>query len=127
MIIGIGTDIVKVERIRRLLERYPGFVDKVFSRAEISYCDARSNSEQSYAARFAAKEALMKALGTGWDGKVNWKDIEVVQFGRSRPEILAHQGTSELLATLGVTAIHLSLSHEQEYALAFVVLEHQKA
>ncbi|MBW6514174.1 MAG: holo-ACP synthase [Candidatus Syntrophosphaera sp.] len=126
MIIGIGTDIVKIERIRRLLELYPGFADKVFTAGEISYCGGRSNPEQSFAARFAAKEALMKALGTGWDGRVNWLDIEVLQTGRFRPEILAHGATKEILAGLGVTGIHLSLSHEKEFALAFVVLERQK-
>ena len=127
MIVGIGTDIVKIDRIRRLLERYPGFKDKVFRAGEISYCGGQSNPEQSYAARFAAKEALMKALGTGWDGRINWLDIEVIQAGRSRPEIQAHGATKETLDRLGVSGIHLSLSHEKEYALAFVVLERQKA
>ncbi|HNQ44711.1 MAG TPA: holo-ACP synthase [Candidatus Cloacimonadota bacterium] len=76
MIRGIGTDIVAVGRIERSIERTPRFVEKVFTETEVTYCEARANSPQSYAARFAAKEAVMKAFGTGWNGTVNWRDID---------------------------------------------------
>lgn len=127
MIIGIGTDIVEVDRIRRVLERNPRFVDRVFTPAEIGYCASKSNSAQSYAVRFAAKEALMKALGTGWDGVVNWQDIEVLQNTAGKPELHAYGATQELLKSRGVAQIHISLAHEKEYALASVILEDQKA
>ncbi len=127
MIVGIGTDIVRVERIRRLLERYPGFVERVFSAGEINYCQSKARPEQSYAARFAAKEAVMKALGTGWDGRVNWVDIEVVMNAGGSPQLRLHNGSLERMAMLAADNILLSLTHEKEYALAFVVLERQKA
>lgn len=127
MIVGIGTDIVRVERIRRLLKRYPAFVERVFSAGEISFCQGKASPEQSYAARFAAKEAVMKALGTGWDGQVNWRDIEVQSNGNGKPLILLHGGARKKMASLEADRIQLSLAHEKEYALAFVVLERQKA
>lgn len=127
MIVGIGTDIVRVDRISRLLERYPDFVQRVFSAGEISYCRDKASPEQSYAARFAAKEAVMKALGTGWDGQVNWRDIEVQSGGDGKPQIRLHGGAREKMALLEADSVQLSLAHEREYALAFVVLERQKA
>jgi holo-[acyl-carrier protein] synthase len=126
MILGIGTDIIRIERIRRLLEEYPGFVEKVFTINEIDYCKSKGDPAQSYAVRFAAKEALMKALGTGWDGKVGWLDIEIIRIPDSKPQITVHKGTAELIASLGDAMIHLSLSHEREYATAMVVLESRK-
>lgn len=123
MIIGIGIDMVRVERINRLLERYPNFVERVFSTGEIAYCKQKASPAQSYAARFAAKEAVMKALGTGWDGRVNWLDIEVVVNSGGKPEILLHKLASDKMAALGAGKIHLSLTHEREYALAQAVLE----
>lgn len=126
MIVGIGTDIVKVERVRRLLERYPNFVERVFCAGEITHCQGKANPEQSYATRFAAKEAVMKALGTGWDGRVNWRDIEVFTDKNGKPDILLRGGALERLTALAADRVHLSLTHEKEYALAFVVLERQK-
>lgn len=126
MIVGIGTDIVQVERIQRALERTPGFAAKVYTARELEYCATRSGA-QSHAVRFAAKEALMKAVGTGWAGQVNWLDIEVVLDARGKPEIQAHNAVRALLDELGVTRIHLSLSHERDYATAVVVLENQNA
>lgn len=127
MIVGIGTDIVRVERVRRLLERYPNFIERVFCAGEIAHCRGKASPAQSFAARFAAKEAVMKALGTGWDGRVNWQDIEVVTDTSGNPGIILHGGAGERLASLAADSIHLSLTHEKEYALAFVVLERQKA
>ncbi|MGC9362838.1 MAG: holo-ACP synthase [Candidatus Syntrophosphaera sp.] len=126
-IAGIGSDIVRVERIRRLLEKYPSFTQRVFTPGEIAYCAGKADAAQSYAARFAAKEAMMKALGTGWDRGVNFRDIEVAKGATGRPGIRLHGRAGEIRQELGIGAIHLSLSHEREYALAFVVLELQKA
>lgn len=126
-IAGIGSDIVRVERIRRLLKKYPRFTKRVFTPGEVAYCAEKADAAQSYAARFAAKEAMMKALGTGWDRGVNFRDIEVVKGATGRPGIRLHGRAGEICHELEIGAIHLTLSHEREYALAFVVLELQKA
>jgi holo-[acyl-carrier protein] synthase len=123
MIIGIGCDIVAVARIKRAIDNNPRFVEKLFTPAEIAYCSAKANYAQSYAARFAAKEAVMKALGTGWDGKVNWLDIEVLTTESGCPYVQLSDGAKSLCEQRQVTNIQLSLSHEKEHALAFVILE----
>lgn len=127
MIIGIGTDIIRVERIARLLIQYPGFCHRVFTASEIEYCNGKGNRTQSFAVRFAAKESVMKALGTGWDGRINWTDIEIGKDAKGRPCVIAYNATREMLASLGVDRIHISLSHERDYALAFVVLERENS
>lgn len=123
MILGIGTDIVRVDRLKRSIEQNEHFVDKIFTPLEIDYCDARASRFQSYAARFAAKEAVMKAIGTGWDGRINWIDIEVVRDSLGKPSIICHRASLAFMEQHGVTSIHLSLTHEQEYAIAYVILE----
>lgn len=123
MIVGIGTDIVEISRIDRLLEKNPRFVDKVYSPAEIDYCSTKASPAQSYAARFAAKEALMKALGTGWDQDVSWQDIEIVNDTKGKPAIRLCGKAKELAVQKGIMAIHLSLSHEKHYAVASVIAE----
>jgi len=123
MIIGIGTDIIRVARIQKSMESNPRFGDKLFTASEIAYCEARASKYQSYAARFAAKEAVMKALGTGWNERVHWLDIEILREGDDAPTVQLHRETRRLADELGVRAVHLSMSHEQEFATAFVVLE----
>lgn len=122
MIFGIGCDIISVARIQRSIEKNERFTEKLFSPAEIAYCEARANKYQSYAARFAAKEAVMKAIGTGWNGVINWLDIEVVSDPLGKPGIEVHNATQDHLAKHNVQHIHLSLSHEKEYAIAYVIL-----
>ncbi len=123
MVAGIGIDIIEIKRIKRVLENNPAFREKVFTAREIAYCDSKASSELSYAVRFAAKEAFMKALGTGWNHEVSWSEIETVSE-QSGPPILRISGrTAETLAKRGITFWHLSLSHEKEYAVACVVLE----
>jgi len=123
VIIGIGCDIVAVARIKRAIDNNPRFVEKLFTPGEIAYCSAKANYAQSYAARFAAKEAVMKALGTGWDGKVNWADIEVLTADSGCPYVNLSGGAKSLCEQRQVNNIQLSLSHEKEHALAFVILE----
>lgn len=123
MIVGIGTDIISVARIERVIERNPEFVHKVFSPSEIAYCDARAAKAQSYAARFAAKEALMKALGTGWAEGVNWLDIQVIMNEAGKPSLSLSGKALALSESMQVDRLHLSLSHEKEQAVAFVILE----
>ncbi|MDD2331567.1 MAG: holo-ACP synthase [Candidatus Cloacimonetes bacterium] len=123
MIFGIGTDLVCIERIKGVIEKNPRFPERVFTPSEIDYCSAKANPYQSYAARFAAKEAFMKALGTGWNGVISWMDIEIFNTGGGKPEIRTRNATAELLEQSGISKIHVSLSHDRDYACAYVVLE----
>ena len=92
----------------------------------IEFCQAKADSASSYAARFAAKEAMMKALSTGWNEKVNWLDIEVINEEQGNPILKIKGRTLKLMKKMGIYQTHLSLSHERDYALAFVVLEGEK-
>lgn len=123
MIKGIGTDIIEVARIRKNVETNPRFVEKLFSPNEITYCSSKASPWQSYAARFAGKEAVMKAFGTGWDGVVNWTDIEILPDAKGNPQVILHGGAKQLAEEMGVLNIHISLSHEKEYATAFAIME----
>ncbi len=124
MIVGTGTDIIRIARIARLMEKYGRrFLDKVFTTAEQQWCARHDRPAERLAVRFAAKEALMKALGTGWSNGVLFTDIEVDSDNRSRPHLRLRGGAALHAEQLKVSGIHLSLSHEEEYAVAFVILE----
>lgn len=123
MIIGIGTDIIDVSRMDRVLKSNPRFVEKVFTPGEIEYCESRAHRSQSYAARFAAKEAVMKALGTGWDKGVSWQDIEVCHDENGSPTVLITGITEIKYKEKGMRKIHLSISHEKGFAIAFAIAE----
>ena len=124
MIVGTGVDITEVPRIRRVLERYgERFMNRVFTAEEIRYCSSKPNAAERFAARFAAKEAGMKAIGTGLRGGITWKDVEVVRWPGQRPELRYSGRAAEIAATLGCKKTHLSLSHTAEQAIAHVILE----
>lgn len=124
MIVGTGVDIAEVPRIRQSIERFGDrFLHRVFTAGEISYCNSKASRFESYAARFAAKEAGMKALGTGWNHGVRWRDIEVVRPKGQRPTIAFHGTAAEIAARLGAKNINLSLTHTADQALAHVILE----
>jgi len=124
MILGTGVDIAEVPRIRQSIERYgERFLRRIFTEGEIRYCEAKASRFQSYAARFAAKEAGMKALGTGWSRGVRWCDIEVVRPKGQRPTIQFHGEAAAIAARLGATNVSLSLTHTADQALAHVILE----
>src|SRR5436305_13019563 len=124
MIVGTGIDIAEVPRIRQAIERFGGrFLQRVFTDGEIRYCDSKANRTERYAARFAAKEAGMKALGTGWNYGVRWRDIEVARKPGSRPTILFHGKAAEFAAKLRVTNVSISITHTAEQAIAHVILE----
>ena len=125
MIIGTGVDIAEVPRIRESIERFGDrFLKRLFTEGEIQYCERKKVSRfESYAARFAAKEAGMKALGTGWSRGVRWRDIEVVRPKGQRPTIQFHGEAANIAAKLGTRNIALSLTHTSEQALAHVILE----
>lgn len=127
MIVAIGNDLTEVERIRAALDNpHSGrrFRDRVFTPDEQTYCERRgSGTYQSYAARFAAKEAVMKALGQGWGPQLGWLDIEVRRRPGSRPEILLSGRAKAYAASLGVRRLHLALTHTATLAEAQVVAE----
>ena len=124
MIIGTGVDIAEVSRIRESIERFGDrFLHRIFTADEVRYCGQKANRFESYAARFAAKEAGMKALGTGWSRGIRWRDIEVVRPKGQRPTIQFHGEAAVIAAKLGTKNIALSLTHTSEQALAHVILE----
>jgi holo-[acyl-carrier protein] synthase len=124
VIISIGIDIIEVARIREVLARTPRFAERVFTAAERAYCDTRGAvAAQHYAARFAAKEALLKALQTGWRGGIAWQDVEIAARESGAPYLIFHGPVQELFEKSGATTAHLSMSHTSEHAIAQVVLE----
>lgn len=123
MIFGIGTDIIEVERIRKTIDQNKNIKKKLFTDKEIQYCEAKNTFAESFSARFSAKEALFKALGTGWRNGFQFTEVEVITNKLGKPEIVLHGKTKEYVGKLGITKIHLSLSHQKNYATAFVVLE----
>ena len=124
MIVSIGIDIIEVARIREVLLRTPRFRERVFTPAERAYCDSRGAvSAQHYAVRFAAKEAMLKALETGWRGGIGWQDVEVAARDSGAPYLILHGAVKDLFNSSGATAAHLSLSHTSEHAIAQVILE----
>jgi holo-[acyl-carrier protein] synthase len=124
MIVGTGIDIAEVPRIRQAIERFGDrFLRRVFTDGEIEYCSSKANPAERYAARFAAKEAAMKALGTGWNHGVRWRDCEVTRMPGGRPTLTFHGKAAEFAAKLGARNTALSLSHTAEQAIAQVILE----
>jgi holo-[acyl-carrier protein] synthase len=124
MIIGTGVDIVEIPRIRKITEsRTHRFIPRVFTPSEQLYCQAYRDPAPHYAARFAAKEALFKGLGTGWAKGVTWLDVEVLREGRDAPILVLHGEALRLSEAKGANKIHLSLSHTDQWAIAMVILE----
>lgn len=124
MIFGTGTDIIEIRRIESSIARSDAFVNKIFTEAEQDYCKAqKAGIFQSYAARYAAKEAVFKALGTGYRFGMAFREIEVKNDKLGKPEVMVHGKVKAFVNEQKITCIHLSLSHVKEMALAFVVLE----
>lgn len=124
MIIGTGIDIAEVPRIQHSIERFGRrFVDRIFTRLEIEYVERKANRYERYAARFAAKEAGMKAIGTGWRGGITWHDFEVTNLRSGKPTLRFHGHAAKVAEHLGVKQVSLSLTHTAEQGMAFVILE----
>jgi holo-[acyl-carrier protein] synthase len=124
MIVGTGIDIAEVRRIAESIERFgERFLHRIFTEGEIRYCESKANRVERYAARFAAKEAAMKALGTGWNLGVRWRDVEVSRQPGGRPTIIFHRKAAEFAAQMGAVRVAVSLSHTAEQAIAQVILE----
>jgi holo-[acyl-carrier protein] synthase len=128
MIISTGVDLAEVERIQAALEDPRigrRFRDRVFTEKEIAYCEKKKlrGRYESYAGRFAAKEAVMKALGRGWGAKVRWLDIEVTRARSGKPDIVLHDKTAKLAEELGIRRWALSITHTKDHGLAFVIAQ----
>lgn len=124
MILGLGIDISEVDRMREAIERRgQALVKRVFTPAEIAYCEQHRNPFERYAARFAAKESAMKALGTGWKRGVRWVDIEVARMPSGRPTLELHGAAKQIAERMGVARISLSITHSGNFALAQVIFE----
>jgi holo-[acyl-carrier protein] synthase len=129
MITSTGVDLAEVERIRAALSDPrigKRFRARVFTEKEIAYCEQKQRGKyESYAGRFAAKEAVMKALGRGWGARVRWLDIEVIRGRSGKPDIALHGKTAELAADLGIRRWALSITHTRAHGLAFVIAQNE--
>jgi holo-[acyl-carrier protein] synthase len=123
MIEGVGIDLVEVDRIAGTIDRNSGFKEHVFSTAEISYCENKKNRFEHYAARFAAKEAFFKALGTGWAEGTQFNEVEIIHDENGKPIIQLLGETQKNLAFLNILKISVSLSHVKSMATAIVIIE----
>ena len=124
MIVGLGLDIAEVDRIEASIRRHGrAFVERIFTAAEIAYCEKHRNRAERFAGRFAAKEAAMKALGTGWARGVRWVDIEVIREPGGKPTLKLSGASREIAGRLGVKNIALTITHTGNTALAMVIFE----
>jgi holo-[acyl-carrier protein] synthase len=124
MITGIGIDVVQNDRIRASIEKFADrFVNRIYTEGEKEYCKKSANPALHYAARWAAKEAAFKALGTGWAGGIQWKDVEVERLASGKPELRLHGEALTIATRMGVTRLHVSLTHDQLISCAVVVFE----
>ncbi len=123
MIYGIGIDSIEVSRIQKQLTQSKRFRDRIFTPHEVAYCEAKKNKAQNYAARFTAKEAFFKALGTGWRGGLGFNQVEIINDKLGKPEILLHGKAKQLIEEEGITDMHVSLTHLKDTASSIVILE----
>jgi holo-[acyl-carrier protein] synthase len=123
MILGIGIDTIEVARVAKEIDRSKGFKERYFSAREIKYCEPKRGRAQNYAARFAAKEAFFKALGTGYRGGLSFREVEVVNDRLGKPGIALRGKTKELCRERKIRSIHVSLTHIKDYSSAVVITE----
>jgi holo-[acyl-carrier protein] synthase len=123
-ILGIGTDIVECPRIADMIERHQDiFITRVFTPAEIEYCSGRKAATQHYAGRWAAKEAVLKALGTGWRRGISWRDIEIRNDKNGAPTVKLRGGARDVMTAAGIARMHVTISHCRSFAVSYVVAE----
>jgi len=119
---GIGADIIEIKRLRLLAEKYPDkFINKIFTQDEVVYCSLRKDPFPSFAARFAAKEAVLKALGTGLAFGISWRDVEIATETGQGPEISLHNKAIEIAGEKGINKVLISISHDRDKAIAFAL------
>jgi holo-[acyl-carrier protein] synthase len=127
-ILGIGTDIVECLRIARMIERHGElFISRVYTDLEIEYCSGRKAATQHYAGRWAAKEAVLKALGSGWRRGISWRDIEVRNNQHGAPSVSLYGGARDLYEQIGIRRMHVTISHCRCHAVAYVIAEGDEA
>ncbi len=122
MIIGIGTDIIEIKRIENAVNRTHEFLNRIFTSSEINYIKSRKFNPQNIAGNFAAKEAISKALGTGISG-IRWKEIEIIRKANGAPVVVLYNNALKYSDDKGIIKINVSISHSQEYAIAFAIAE----
>ncbi len=123
-ILGTGIDIVECLRIAQMIERHGElFITRVYTEHEIEYCTARKAATQHYAGRWAAKEAVLKALGTGWRRGIGWRDIEIRNNQQGAPTVLLRGGARDVMERAGIRRLHVTISHCRSFAVAYVVAE----
>jgi holo-[acyl-carrier protein] synthase len=126
-ILGVGTDIVECLRIAQMIERHGElFISRVYTDHEIEYCAARKSATQHYAGRWAAKEAVLKALGTGWARGLSWRDIEIRNDRHGAPTVVLRAGAREVAEQAGITKVHVTISHCRCHAVAYAIAEGQE-
>jgi holo-[acyl-carrier protein] synthase len=124
MITGIGIDVIQNDRVRDSIQRFGDrFLNRIYTQGEIDYCKKCSHPEIHYAARFAAKEAAFKALGTGWAAGVTWKDVEIERLPNGKPELRLHGEALNRASSAGAQRFYVSLTHDQLVSCAVVILE----
>ncbi|MGA9631444.1 MAG: holo-ACP synthase [Candidatus Acidiferrales bacterium] len=124
MIVGLGLDIAEIDRIEAAIVRHGApFLERLFTPSEVAYCESHKGKYERYAARFAAKEAAMKALGTGWSHGVRWRDIEVTREPSGKPTLRLEGVAAQIAQRMGVKNISLSITHSGNLALAEVIFE----
>jgi holo-[acyl-carrier protein] synthase len=123
MIAGVGIDMIEVERIAEKISKEGGFRELVFSKTEIDYCESKKHKAEHYAARFAAKEAFFKALGSGWAENTSFNEVEIMNDKHGKPEINLAGQTLETINAMGIKNIFVSLSHIKKVASAIVIIE----
>jgi holo-[acyl-carrier protein] synthase len=122
---GVGIDLARVARIEAAMARHAGFAARVFTPGEIAYCERFKAPGPHFAARFAAKEAVLKALGTGLSHGIGWKDVEIVSLANRRPVVRLHRVAAEIARAQGIAEIEISLTHDGEYSAAVAVTRRQ--
>jgi len=123
-ILGIGTDIIECLRIAQMIERHGElFIRRVYTEHEIAYCSTKKSATQHYAGRWAAKEAVLKALGTGWSRGISWRDVEVHNKPSGAPTIALCGGARDVLERSGIREMHISISHCRSHAIAYAIAE----
>lgn len=121
-IIGIGTDITECLRIARMIERHGElFIDRIYTPEEIKYCQSRKQATQHFAGRWAAKEAILKALGTGWQRGISWRNMEIRNEPGGKPIVAVRGGVKDVVEELGIAEIQISISHCRSHATALAV------
>jgi holo-[acyl-carrier protein] synthase len=124
VIVGLGLDIAEIDRIEAAITRHGApFIERIYTSREVAYCESHRNKFERYAGRFAAKEAAMKALGTGWRAGVRWRDIEAIREASGKPSLRLAGVARELADRLGVKNISLTITHSGNLALAEVIFE----